>query len=59
MELPVVCPYCWDTNIEPVPDAKLYAANLTRQMTPIAGAVFHCGHWHVNAMFHPEDPSRT
>jgi len=59
MELPVVCPCCWDTNIARVVDAKLYAENLPQQMIPIAGAVFRCAHWHVFAIFQRDGPSRT
>ena len=59
MELPVVCPCCWDTNIERVLDAKLYTENLSRQTTiPITGVVFRCSHWHVFAMFHPGGSSQ-
>jgi hypothetical protein len=55
MELSVICPYCRDTNVQSVPDAKLYAENLSQQTTPIAAAVFRCNHWHVFATFPLDD----
>ena len=46
MELPTVCPYCWDTKIERIGEVKLYAEHLPQQTTPIAGSIFQCSHWH-------------
>jgi hypothetical protein len=51
MEAPLVCPYCCDSNIQAVPDARLYAANFPQQTTPLSGSVYRCSRWHVFAMF--------
>jgi hypothetical protein len=51
MELPLVCPYCWDQRIELVPDARLYAENFHQQQAPIPASVFHCRNWHIFATF--------
>jgi len=58
MEFTALCPHCGDMNIEPVPDARLYAEHLPGQATPVAGSVFRCSRWHIFATFTPLDPSR-
>ena len=55
MEPPIVCPYCCDRHLEPVPEARLYAENVPRQTTALSASVFRCSHWHVFATF-PLEP---
>jgi hypothetical protein len=55
VKMPIVCPYCWDSNIELVPNVKLHAQNFPNQTKPLAASVFHCTHWHIFATFPLED----
>ena len=53
MEPPIACPYCFDMDIEVVPNAKLHLENFPRQnqTKPLAGSVFRCSYWHIFATF--------
>ena len=53
MEIPIVCPYCWDRAIEPLPTAELFARSGSGERH-VAGEVFRCRRWHVFAMFPQE-----
>jgi hypothetical protein len=56
MQLPLVCPYCWDQHVEPMSDARLYGVNSSHGQ-PLAASVFRCRQWHIFATFPTDGPT--
>jgi len=56
-EMPVLCPYCCDLNIEPVPEAKLCAEIFSHRTIALSASVFRCSHWHIFATFPSDCPT--
>ena len=51
MEVPVVCPFCWDHAIYPIHEVKLIAETGGSQRPLGEGKIFRCRDWHVFAVF--------
>jgi hypothetical protein len=49
--LSLVCPYCGDKAIEPLPEAQLVAMNAPRPHIVSRAQICRCSAWHIFAVF--------
>jgi len=49
--LSIVCPYCGDTAIESLPEAKLVAMNAPEPHVVCRAQICRCSSWHIFAVF--------